>query len=814
MKRDKGSSTVDLEREFKSPPDEFSPIPFWFWNDAIRETELVRQIGDFHSKGIAGFVIHPRMGIPKDIPYLSDRFMSLVRLAVETAAGFDMRVVLYDEAMYPSGSAHGEVVRRNPDFAARSLRLVNLSTGTAAGAPSRDPVPFAGPKLLPGEAIVAVFFARQNPDNTIGTEGIVEIPRSSHGFAWETALSAVSGSIYNRLLFFIETKSNGTIRGIHFGEDDGEPSAPAAADLLNPEAVAEFIRITHERYFQVLSPWFGSVIAAMFTDEPCILGRCCKAGEQPWTPGFRAWYEARGGRAEDFISLWFDVGPETETRRRRFRNAVNERLGESYYRQLSDWCGAHGIALTGHPAESADIGLESHFHIPGQDIVWRWVDPDNGTALSGSHSTMARCSSDAARLWGRRRNANECFGCCGPEGNQWAFSAADMKWYLDWLFVRGVNMVFPHAFFYSVEGEKRYGERPPDVGPNNIWWDEYPTIANYIRRMCWLNTDSVEQVDIAVLAEDDWLPWRSVRELYRHQTGFHYIPIDVFASGLCVPADGKTSMREQGYHVIVSEKNLDRDSAESSLVEKLGAHMACGGKVVMLAPFGEARSLPGVDYVDTPDEAALLARSFSRYAVSTIPHEPELRVSHVKKGDSHFLMLVNEGSAELRTNLLPPIQGSIERWDPWTGEIGQGEAASIDGSIPLRLGYRESAVFRIDTRRAPEIRLLDAWSCSQPRSPWEAFEYRTSVDRIQVESSDRWLLDCGEVGEIAEVRVNGRDAGSRLWKPYRFAIGDFLEPGGNTIVVQVKRSLAGKYGRPSSPDGLVGPVRLIRVPGP
>lgn len=80
------------------------------------------------------------------------------------------------------------------------------------------------------------------------------------------------------LMLFVETYSRGTIRGIHFGEDDGQPGAPPSADLLNPEAVKAFIECTHERYYQYLSRHFGHTVIAMFTDEPAILGRRGKRG--------------------------------------------------------------------------------------------------------------------------------------------------------------------------------------------------------------------------------------------------------------------------------------------------------------------------------------------------------------------------------------------------------------------------------------------------------------------------------------------------------------------------------------------------------
>ena len=90
-----------LREQFLNPADEFGPIPFWFWNDHLTEEEITRQIQDFKAKGVNGFVIHPRIGIPKEIEYLSDRFMELVACAVEAAEKLGMQVILYDEECIP-----------------------------------------------------------------------------------------------------------------------------------------------------------------------------------------------------------------------------------------------------------------------------------------------------------------------------------------------------------------------------------------------------------------------------------------------------------------------------------------------------------------------------------------------------------------------------------------------------------------------------------------------------------------------------------------------------------------------------------------
>ena len=48
----------------------------------------------------------------------------------------------------------------------------------------------------------------------------------------------------------------------------------------------------------------------------------------------------------------------------------------------------------GHPSGSMDIGTLRYFQVPGQDLVWRYVEP-GPKALNGPHSTMAKGASSA-----------------------------------------------------------------------------------------------------------------------------------------------------------------------------------------------------------------------------------------------------------------------------------------------------------------------------------------------------------------------------------------------------------------------------------
>ena len=72
----------------------------------------------------------------------------------------------------------------------------------------------------------------------------------------------------------------------------------------------------------------------------------------------------------------------------------------------------------------------------------------------------------------------------------------------------------------------------------------------------------------------------------------------------------------------------------------------------------------------------------------------------------------------------------------------------------------------------------------------------------------RIQLDLGSVEEIAEVRLNGRYAGTRVWAPYRLDVTDDLREGENTLEVVVTNTQANEIENRALASGLLGPVAL------
>lgn len=671
------------------PPREYTPIPFWFLNGDLSHAELRRQLRDFCAHGVYGVVLHPRMGLREDIGYLSETFFDYLRTAIETAAALDMKVVLYDEGMYPSGSACGQVAREHPDLASRGIARVSAP--------------------LPDDAVLC----RQD-----GT-------------------------------YLVERFSGGTIRGVHFGEDDGEPHAPPSADILNPEAVERFIQLTHEAYYRRFARYFGNTIIGFFTDEPSILGRNVR-DMFPWTKGFAKEFEAAGGHLAGLLAL-FDGRENVDTTL--YHRLILDREGQVYYARLSDWCAAHGIALMGHPHQSDDIEVERYFHVPGQDLVLRFVAPEKG-GTEGMDTTMAKCGADMARLMGRRRNSNECFGACNRDGNPWYFTGADMKWYIDWLTVRGVNLFIPHAFYYSLEGQ-RSAERPPDVGPGSIWWPYYRMWADYMARLSCLMAEGEYQPRIALLCRNRALCPEEAAPLFKSQKSFLYLPESVWPE--CAEREGK---------------------------------LCCRGRIfdAVIGPEALFPSVPHTAEVVAPD-------------CLCEPAQPDLRVAPLTWEGLPCWLLVNEGEGDIAAQLTLPYQGRLGMYDLWNGAGYRIETENNENgvSIALSLPYRASLLIFACGEEEAELPILPRLPKAQPVFSLD-HEDQSACQKVYhatLPPCDTDAEICVDAEEMAELYVNGEFCGVSFWTPHRFRV-PFSRTRGRPADLRliVTGSRANRYGRP------------------
>ncbi len=604
----------DAPKDLIDPPREFSVMPFWFWNDTLKDEEIVRQITDFEAHGVFGFVIHPRIGLPDDVTWLGDKMIHAMNVAISEASRRKMYVVLYDEGMYPSGSSSGQVVARNPAHAARGLAKIDLK---------------------PGEELLV-------------PEGVKLI----------TTLARPDG---NRVAV-VEQPSKGIIRGLHYIGEGGtgrlQEESPAAGDILNPDAVTSFIELVYDRYAKEFGKYFGNTIIGIFTDEPSPLGRSSSRGVLPGNASLLPQIERiLGYDFTPFLSdLWYNDAPSSKKHRSDYNRAINTCLEENYYKRLGNWCFLHNIALMGHPAGSMDIGTERYFQIPGQDLVWRYVEP-GPKALEGQHSTMAKCASSAMLHLGYRRNANELYGAYGHN-----LTYDEMSWLANWCFVRGQNFLIPHAFFYSVRGP-RFDERPPDVGPNASWWNNYKPFADACRRLSWLNTDSRQVCSIAILCEATWLPDKPAKICYQNQRDFNYLELRNLREDAKISSKG-VQIAGMTYKTVILDSLSYLPPNDRPLLKKLARNR----HLIIRSDSKFASEFKGALIYKTADDLLKAINKTDVVDLSLTVPSLNIRYRHVVKGNDHYYIIFNEESSEVTTGFRLQASGNRFWIDPYTAK--------------------------------------------------------------------------------------------------------------------------------------------------
>ncbi|UFU06632.1 hypothetical protein [Ruania halotolerans] len=801
----------------------YGPYAFIFWNDDLTDDGIRTQVREFAAAGFRGITPSARLGLSREIGYLSEEYLRLVRVCVDECAAAGLHVMLYDEASYPSGSANGAVVASDPQFAAHCLYRLSTDVTVTAQVPGRaTDQDFWHPPLgrSPDAAILAAVatpLLDAGPDLAgarlldVETPGLVPLTDLPPG-TWR--LHAIAAG-----------PSGGTIRGAHGDQDDGSALAPPAADLLNPDAVATFLTLTHGAYARALEGHLGETVVAMFTDEPDLLGRGPRPGAAPYTSGLEHEAAERAGIDVDEVlamlpGLW--DGGDDQPIRSLWEETVRARLHRVYYGAQAAWCAEHGIALTGHAAAGDDLGTTALLDWPGQDTVWRWVLPGE-TALTGPESTAAKVAASAARNRAAPTAVAEVLGAYG-----WQLTMDEAKWLLDWYLSRGVATLVLHAFFDSVRGNRAF-ESEPDLGKHHPWWPQFPALVRYLARMADLLTETPPRAPVAVLSEEAHAPDVPAAALLERQVDFHYVSTDQLASGEI--RDGRLHLGDQRYAVVVDAR-VGKDLAEIP-----------GGSDHNLArvPLGPGWLEDVLEHL----------HATGAWPLRVQPAAPGLRVARV----GTRWLLVNEGEEAIRTTVhLEVPDGAGSPWQWWfpfeeVHRPAHAESAGTAMAVELVLERRQSAVLSpagegpdqggdavggwlglptgsrivpVAGWRGTPSRALDGLALpgAEPipdgvdwltvpglRRFSGTVEYRTDLE-LDADPGEV-VLDLGEVGETATVIVNGTEAGVLGWAPYRIRIrAGLLRAGTNRLQVLVSNAAAVYYEGAPMRSGLLGPVRL------
>ena len=397
-----------LKRSFENPSIEFMPRPLWFWNNK----PTPEGIGEIMEKskelsGYGGFGIVPFDACGMD--YMKEDYIEAYGVALEKAEELGLKMCLYDEWWFPSGSAGGLMQKHYPEHCAKRLDLVEYEID--AGKETNISIPDG--TLM---AVVAM---------NLETKECIDVGEYIFG----KVLKWVAPEVQFKIMIFT---------CILDGWD--------RVDYLDPIAVSKFIELSHEEYYKHFEKYFGTVIDSSFYDEPQFYAPKGRL----WTNGFNQKFIEKYGYnpATLYPALWYDIGDNTHAARNALLGLRAELYAESFPKVIQEWCSNHEISLTGHvdqeevinPAGMTGDLMKSfkYQEIPGVDEVF----------LRARAEKVYKIVSSAAYNWDKALVMSETFGGMKEDIGVETLYKETMEQY-----AKGINLIVPHAVWYDNKPE-------------------------------------------------------------------------------------------------------------------------------------------------------------------------------------------------------------------------------------------------------------------------------------------------------------------------------------------------------------------------
>lgn len=722
------SASGELKREFANPSLRYATRPLWFWNDTtVTKAGVFQQLQAARDKcGYSGFGILP-FGKNFRPTYLSDDYFEVYGAALQKAKELGMTMCIYDEYGFPSGSAgaiHGDGVPRFANkFPHHTIKRLDKLEQEVTG-------PVVWSRKMPEGRVMSIVAMETKSNERVDLTSEMQDGR----IAWH----APAG--HWKVMIFVCVK-------------DGDPNV----DYLDPEAVARFVEMTHQQYYDRFKEYFGDTIDGTFHDEPTMY----RAKGRIWTNTFNEKFKARYGfdPAPYYPALWYDIGPDTEAARNYLFGFRTELYATAFPKVIQEWSARHGITATGHQDQEEVVNPVSvagdlmkcfkYQGIPG-------VDKIGGPRPA---ERFYKVISSAAYNWDKALVMSETYGAMGDISWETMYHVA-MEQY-----TKGVNQLIPHAVWYD---DQNVTFKPELSWRNEKYADGLSDYNAYMSRLnLMLQNDGRHVADIAVLypiatlqaghrldgplgyyqggvaiAEVDYV---DVGELLATQIGrdYTFLHPEVLDEKCVVEGDTlrlDNAIHREAYKVLIIPGHK---TIQWSNLKKIKAFFDSGGKVIATgelpsksAEFGHDEDVvqaietlfPGARQASTPqpvtrnaqggmamslkklDAPTMLDALDSLEDVYDVQFEPGTALRYIHKVHDarhvYFLANLHNTPVTTRTQLKGRLQ--LELWNPHTGEISQvehqhGNAGGQDVTT-LQLTLAPTASTFIVAEQAPPVR--------------------------------------------------------------------------------------------------------------
>ncbi len=766
------SENLDLEL-FKNPSAEYRCTPFWAWNCELKKDELLKEIEFMKEMGMGGFHIHTRVGMATK--YLSDEYMALVKACSEKAKEENMLTWLYDEDKWPSGYAGGYVTAKKEN---RQKYLMFTTVPVSENDEIKDNI---SSNALGSRTPDSVLIARHSV--VLDNEGyLVSYKRLNDG----------------------EECAEGKVWYTYFCHKNTGPwyNFQAYSDTLSKDTMNEFVRVTHERYKEVLGDEFGKSVPAIFTDEPqmthkTILNFALKEQDVflPFTDDFDDTFKAQYGESiiDKLPEVMWDRKGMANTTRYRFSDHSTERFVSAYADTLGQWCLDNGILLTGHMLLEATLQGQTSCNGEAMRSFRKFGIPGVDMLLDAREFTTVKQAASAAHQYGREGVMSELYGV-----TFWDFDFRGHKMQGDWQAALGVSVRVPHLYWVSMKGEAKR-DYPASIGHQSAWYKEYSFIEDHYARVNTLMTRGKADIKIGVIhpIESMWVHFGpndlttnirvELNKRFQEVTNwllYNTLDFDYICESLLPEqykdSDSGFTVGEMNYDVVVVPACL---TLRSTTLDALKKFRAKGGKVIFMG------NLPTMIDAIESDEGAKFAEQcekiewdkcslidavepYRNVEIKTFAGTPSSNLMYGMREDGEnknlFICHVNNSfrkSIDDMEKYYVTIKGEFRPFvmDTLTGEKSEMEAEYVDGNTVIKwyCYAHSSLLLRLEKGRSQVV--------EKPALPVASQEYmHGSAEMILHEPNvcvldiAKWRLDDGEWNEKEEMLRIGEKAKTQL----------------------------------------------------
>ena len=630
---------------------------------------------------------------------------------------------------------------------------------------------------------------------------------------------------------------------------ENHPAPPEATglevDKLDPAAWTAYF----DRYLDMYQEANGGSMKGI----DYILTDSYEAGCETWTPAMTREFETRRGYA---LLPWMPVltgeiigsVARSEQFLRDWRQTLEELVAENFDR-LTEIAQAHG--LKGRYSESHEN--QRSFVADGMDIKRTATVPMSAiwmpSSFAGSSIPTAiadmRESASVSHIYGQPVVAAESMTSVGMFGLGYSYWPGNLKPVADLEFASGVNRIIVHESAHQPLDDKFPGLGLSVTGQ---WFNRHETWAelahvwtDYLARTSYMMQQGRNVADILVYYGDDSnVCMRYGQAEIDLPKGYNYdfLSTTALLNEISYAHGSFKATSGNSWRILV----VDADKLSAPVQAKLDAWMKAGARICTL----QGLDLSGIDedvlssadirfvhktladgqyyWVSNPagdfTDMKLTFRATDRFVSmwdpetgTVIPVDCQVSGSRTsirwkaEPHDAKFFVFTDKAMVGQNNMASPKPDRESALEGPWTVRFQEGRGAPAETVLDELQSWTDSD--------EPGIRYFSGTAC-----------YSNTFQATE----GRWMLDLGEVHNMAEVLVNGKPVRILWKKPYQADITDYVHPGDNTLEVRVTNLWPNRlirdaqlpeseritytgypfYGpdEPLRPAGLLGPVVL------